>query len=133
MKDLNVIVKKHLLNSIKEILVTFISKNKSEMEFYISFDRNAKDVIFPNIKKDQKFGVIYIGDYFSNFLILPEGFEVELDFFGKMEKVYIPFSSIVLISSPEKNFSIDFRKLIKKENEEKVNTSQDNIIFVDIN
>ena len=108
----NNIVRRHLSNAISDILSHIGIKAIKKFCIYIFFDRNHKNVVFSENITTERYVTIILQNRFWDLSIDREnrGFEVTLDFDGK-EKIYIPFSSIIMFSDPENNFCLDFRDL----------------------
>jgi hypothetical protein len=123
----NSIVRKHLSKAISDILESVGRKNLRKFCLYISFDRSHKNVVFPDHITQERYVTIIIQNRFWDLAIDREnrGFWIVLDF-EEREKIYVPFSSIVMFSDPENNFCLDFRDIESYDDE-----SEDNIIHVD--
>lgn len=124
----NNIVRKHLSKAIGEILTNIEKKNIKKFCLYISFDRDNKNVVFPDDITSERYITIIIQNRFWELNIDREnkGFWVILDFEEK-EKIYVPFSSIIMFSDPENNFCLDFRDVANYDDE----YSDDNILSID--
>ena len=124
----NNIVRKHLSRAIGEILNNIEKKNIKKFCLYISFDRDHKNVVFPEYITSERYITIIIQNRFWELNIDKDnkGFWVILDFDEK-EKIYVPFASVIMFSDPESNFSLDFREIANYEEE----YEEDNILSID--
>lgn len=139
----NVILKKHLVNAIREIMINF---RKSQNQcLYISFDPTYPEVSFPENVVKERFVTIVLQNRFWNLEIDDYGFGVVIEI-EKKYKIYVPFESILMISDPINDISVDLVGIFsgnsegqeendedEDENEEDSEEEQDeeeNILFV---
>ena len=113
---------------IKKILKD-VSKNglPGEHHFYISFATKFPGVeIAEWMKNEYQNGMtIVIQNWFENLIVSDQFFSIVLSFNNKLEKIIIPFDSIINFTDPSVNFSLQFEisisKSLQEETEKQIN------------
>ena len=92
--------------------------------FYITFKTAMNGVCIPNFLRQQYPNdlTIVLQHEFYDLKVNDDYFEVLLSFNGSLEKIIVPFNSIIMFTDPSVNFSLSFIPQANQIPEEKIDT-----------
>ena len=144
MLDYKKLIEQSMLEMIKGILKGIAKDGlPGNHHFYITFQTNNSHVKIPKwmLEKYPEKMTIVIRNWFENFKISSNHFEITLNFSNQPERLTVPFESIELFADPSVDFALSFdpkptemakpEKNNKDQNRPKENSKKENKNIVD--
>jgi hypothetical protein len=127
----NSIIKECLSLAIYRFMKMLQEKELTNYCFYITFDKNFENNIFPTNVNSEQLVTIVLENQFWDLDVDDDGFSVSLEINGQNEEIYVDFDSIILFHDHSSNFILDFRP-IYQENSIDFLKDSDEILLVEL-
>lgn len=108
--DYNILIDKAMRDIVKLALKKVQKINNENFCFLFTINTKNKNVVLPDyIKKQYPDEItIILQHQFSNLIVKNSSFSVDLSFAGKLERIVIPFSSLIVFSDKLAGIELNF-------------------------